>query len=132
MLVLLACCCWGLENNCTRALSEKDPLEIVVVKGFGSGLGALVIALASGERFPAALPVVGALCLGFVAYGLSIFFYIYAQRDLGAAKTSTYYAVAPFIGAGLSLLIFRQLPGLTFLIALAIMAAGTYLASTDN
>lgn len=132
VLVLLACCCWGLENNCTRALSEKDPLEIVVVKGFGSGLGALVIALASGERFPAALPVVGALCLGFVAYGLSIFFYIYAQRDLGAAKTSTYYAVAPFIGAGLSLLIFRQLPGLTFLIALAIMAAGTYLASTDN
>lgn len=51
---------------------------------------------------------------------------------LGAAKTSTYYAVAPFIGAGLSLLIFRQLPGMTFLIALAIMAAGTWLASTDN
>lgn len=132
VLVLLACCCWGLENNCTRALSEKDPLEIVVVKGFGSGLGALVIALASGETFPPMLPVVGALCLGFVAYGLSIFFYIYAQRDLGAAKTSTYYAVAPFIGAGLSLLIFRQMPGLTFLVALAIMAAGTFLASTDN
>ena len=132
VFVLLACCCWGLENNCTRALSEKDPLEIVVVKGFGSGLGALIIALISGETFPAVLPVVGALCLGFVAYGLSIFFYIYAQRDLGAAKTSTYYAVAPFIGAGLSLLIFRQLPGLTFLMALAIMAAGTWLASTDN
>ena len=132
VFVLLACCCWGLENNCTRALSEKDPLEIVVVKGFGSGLGALIIALVSGECFPAVLPVVGALCLGFVAYGLSIFFYIYAQRDLGAAKTSTYYAVAPFIGAGLSLLIFRQMPGVTFLIALAIMATGTYLASTDS
>ena len=132
VFVLMACCCWGLENNCTRALSEKDPLEIVVVKGFGSGLGALVIALVSGESLPAMLPILGALCLGFVAYGLSIFFYIYAQRDLGAAKTSTYYAVAPFIGAGLSLLIFRQMPGVTFLIALAIMAAGTYLASTDN
>lgn len=132
VFVLMACCCWGLENNCTRALSEKDPLEIVVVKGFGSGLGALVIALVSGESLPAMLPILGALCLGFVAYGLSIFFYIYAQRDLGAAKTSTYYAVAPFIGAGLSLLIFRQMPGVTFLIALAIMAGGTYLASTDN
>ena len=132
VFVLMACCCWGLENNCTRALSEKDPLEIVVIKGFGSGLGALVIALVSGESLPAMLPILGALCLGFVAYGLSIFFYIYAQRDLGAAKTSTYYAVAPFIGAGLSLLIFRQMPGVTFLIALAIMAAGTYLASTDN
>ena len=74
----------------------------------------------------------GALCLGFVAYGLSIFFYIYAQRDLGAAKTSAWYAVSPFIGAGLSLLIFRQLPGLTFWLALAIMAAGAYFAATDN
>ena len=132
VLVLLACCCWGLENNCTRALSEKDPLQIVVVKGFGSGLGALVIALASGEGMPGFLPGAGALCLGFVAYGLSIFFYIYAQRDLGAAKTSAWYAVSPFIGAGLSLLIFRQLPGLTFWLALAIMAAGAYFAATDN
>ena len=38
LLVLGACLCWGLENNCTRALSEKDPLQIVVVKGFGSDL----------------------------------------------------------------------------------------------
>ena len=132
VLVLLVCCCWGLENNCTRALSEKDPLQIVVVKGFGSGLGALAIALASGEGLPGFLTGAGALCLGFVAYGLSIFFYIYAQRDLGAAKTSAWYAVSPFIGAGLSLLIFRQLPGLTFWLALAIMAAGAYFAATDN
>ena len=33
-----------------------------------------------------------------VAYGLSIHFYIMAQKDLGAAKTSAYYSVAPFIG----------------------------------
>ena len=132
VFVLLACCCWGLENNCTRSLSEKDPLQIVVVKGFGSGLGALVIAFACGESLPALLPLLGALCLGFVAYGLSIFFYIYAQRWLGAAKTSLYYAVAPFIGVGLSLMIFRQIPGWTFFLALAIMAAGTWLASTDG
>ena len=132
LFVLLACCCWGLENNCTRRLSEKDPLQIVVVKGFGSGAGAFLVALLSGETLPMILPVVGTLCLGFVAYGLSIFFYIRAQRDLGAAKTSLYYAVAPFIGVLLSLLIFRQIPGVTFFIALAIMAVGTWLASTDT
>ena len=132
LLVLLACCCWGLENNCTRALSEKDPLEIVVVKGFGSGLGAMIVALACGEHLPALLPALGALALGFVAYGLSIFFYIYAQRTLGAAKTSTWYAISPFIGVGLSLVIFRQLPGLMFWVALAIMAAGAYFAATDG
>lgn len=72
------------------------------------------------------------LLLGFVAYGLSIYFYIYAQRDLGAAKTSTYYAVEPFAVAGLSLLIFRQLPSATFVVALVIMAIGTYFASTEE
>ena len=132
VFVLLACVCWGFENNCTRMLSSKNPLEIVVIKGFGSGLGSLIIALVLGERAPELLYVLCALLLGFVAYGLSIYFYIYAQRDLGAAKTSTYYAVAPFIGTALSLLIFWELPSVSFIIALAIMAVGTYLASTDT
>ena len=65
-----------------------------------------------------------------MAYGLSIYFYIYAQRFLGAAKTSAYYAISPFIGAGLSLIIFRQLPSVLFIIALIVMAVGTYFAST--
>ena len=28
LLVLVACICWGFENNCTRMLSLKDPLQI--------------------------------------------------------------------------------------------------------
>lgn len=132
IFVLLACVCWGLENNCTRMISHKDPLEIVVIKGFGSGLGSLVLAFFLGEN---ALPLVYGVCtllLGFVAYGLSIFFYIYAQRYLGAAKTSAYYALAPFMATALSLVIFREKPSISFFIALLIMAVGTYFASTDN
>ena len=72
-------------------------MEIVIVKGFGSGLGALCVALLLGERLPAALPLLGAMLLGFVAYGLSILLYLYAQRGLGAARTSAYYALAPFL-----------------------------------
>lgn len=131
LFVLAACVCWGFENNCTRMMSASDPLEIVVIKGFGSGLGSLVLALAVGEPLPPlqVLPVV--LVLGFVAYGLSIFFYVYAQRRLGAAKTSAYYAVAPFIGVLLSRLILQEAFTQVFLIALAIMMAGAYFASTD-
>lgn len=70
-----------------------------------------------------------AMALGFVAYGLSIYFYIYAQRYLGAAKASTYYAVSPFIGVALSMLVFRQKPSLAFVIALLIMVAGSCLAT---
>ena len=131
LFVLLACVCWGFENNCTRKISDKDPLEIVVIKGFGSGIGSLVIAFSIGDRLPQLRYILCALLLGFVAYGLSIFFYIYAQRTLGAAKTSAYYAVAPFIGVLLSLLILQETPRPSFWIALIIMAAGTYLASTE-
>lgn len=132
IFVLLACVCWGLENNCTRMISHKDTLEIVVIKGFGSGLGSLVLAFFLGEN---ALPLVYGVCtllLGFVSYGLSIFFYIYAQRYLGAAKTSACYALAPFMATALSLVIFREKPSISFFIALLIMAVGTYFASTDN
>jgi len=132
LFVLLACVCWGFENNCTRMLSSKNPAQIVIIKGFGSGLGALLLSLILGDRYSGWGYMILALILGFVAYGLSIYFYIYAQRELGAAKTSTYYAVSPFIGAGLSLLIFHERPSGVFIIALLIMAVGTYLASAGE
>lgn len=130
LLVLLACVCWGFENNCTRRLSEKDPMEIVAVKGIFSGLGALIVAFVCGAALPDALSIVLALLLGFVAYGLSILFYIYAQRSLGAAKTSAYYAVAPFIGVALSLALFREIPSGWFIAALIVMIAGTWCVTT--
>lgn len=132
VLVLLASSCWGLENNCTRMLSGSDPQQIVIVKGLGSGAGALIVALLSGESFPAPAFIPAALLLGFVAYGLSIFFYVYAQRYLGAAKTSAYYAIAPFIGVLLSLVIFREMPHWSFFGALAIMIAATVLVTRDG
>lgn len=132
LFVLLACVSWGFENNCTRMLSSKNPAQIVIIKGFGSGIGAILLSLLIGERFSRIGYIMLALLLGFVAYGLSIYFYIYAQRDLGAAKTSTYYAVSPFIGAGLSLVIFHELPSVLFVAALLIMALGTYFASSGE
>lgn len=131
VFVILAAVCWGLENNCTRRLSEKDPLQIVIVKGLCSGGGSLIIGLCLGERVYDILPIIGALALGFVAYGLSIFVYVYAQRFIGAAKTSAYYAIAPFISSALALLIFRQMPHFTFFIAAAIMGVGSYLAAKE-
>ena len=131
LFVLLACVCWGLENNCTRCLSSSDPLQIVVIKGLCSGIGAVLIGLIIHENLPAAANILKILLLGFVAYGLSIHFYVYAQRDLGAAKTSAYYAVALFIGVFLSLVIFREMPGVLFVVALAVMIAGTWMLNRD-
>ena len=132
LFILLACLCWGIENNCTRRLSDKDPLQIVVVKGLCSGAGSIFIGLILGERITAWWSILAVIGVGFVAYGLSIFFYVYAQRSLGAARTSAYYAVAPFIGAFLSLIIFRDMPKYTYFIALALMVVGAWLCSSDE
>ena len=128
LLILLACLLWGFENNCTRMISSKDPLQIVLLKGIFSGLGSICIALLAGENFGPIWCVFALLGVGFVSYGLSIFFYVYAQRTLGAARTSAYYAVSPFISVLLSLAIYRVFPSPVFFIALAVMAAGAFLS----
>lgn len=132
LFILLACVCWGIENNCTRKLSSKDPLEIVLLKGIFSGLGSVVIGLSLGERITALWSVFAVLGVGFVAYGLSIFFYVYAQRLLGAARTSAYYAIAPFIGTLLSLVVFLDIPRGIFFVALGLMIVGAWLCSSDE
>ena len=132
IFVLLACLCWGIENNCTRKLSLRDPLQIVSVKGIGSGTGAMILAVLAGEFTPNAACFPLALALGFVSYGLSIYLYIRAQRELGAARTSACYAYAPFIGVVLSFVLFRQSLPLAFWIALVVMLAGTGLIVFEN
>ncbi|MBR1797766.1 MAG: DMT family transporter [Clostridiales bacterium] len=132
LFALIACLAWGFENNCTRTLSSKDPAKIVVVKGIGSGTGAVIVALLTGESLSLSPHIIYALLLGFAAYGLSVFFYIRAQRYLGAAKTSAYYAVSPFIGALLSLIIYKELPTLLLIIAFLIMAVGAVVVTKEQ
>ena len=132
LLVLGAAVCWGLENNCTRNISEKSTYQIVTIKGLCSGSGSLATAWLLGERLPEPARIPPALLLGFVAYGLSIFAYIRAQKTLGAARTSAYYAAAPFLGAFLSFLLLREALSLRYLVALLVMTAGTALVVSDT
>ena len=131
LLVLGACFCWGLENNCTRRLSEKDPIQITTVKGIFSGLGSLAVALYLGNPIPGIALVCITLVLGFLSYGLSISSYIRAQRDLGASRVSAYYSLAPFIGVAIAFVLFRESLGWSFWVALVLMIAGTALVTID-
>lgn len=132
LFVLGACLCWGFENNCTKMISNKSSVEIVVIKGTFSGLGSLVAAFVLGESVPAFQWLISVLILGFVAYGLSIHFYIMAQKDLGAAKTSAYYSIAPFLGVAFSMLFLGERPAIQFYVALLIMMISTYFMVKDT
>ncbi len=125
ILVLLAAISWGFENNCTKMISNKNPVDIVIIKGLFSGLGSLIISIIINEVTIHPY-LIYALILGFFSYGLSITTYIYAQRHLGASKTSAFYAINPFIGSILSLIIFVEIPNINFIIAILIMSIATY------
>lgn len=131
LFVLGACLCWGFENNCTKMISNKSSIEIVVIKGTFSGLGSLIVAIVLGESIPVIQWLICVLVLGFVAYGLSIHFYIMAQKDLGAAKTSAYYSIAPFLGVVFSMLLLNERPSIQFYVALVIMIISTYFIVKD-
>ena len=128
LLVLGAACVWGVQNNLTCLLSKRDPVQICMVNGLGSGMGALLLAFAMGDRLPGFSLAVLAMLLGFVASGLSIVCFIRAQRDLGAARVGAYYAMAPFISVFLAWGIWGQRPGALFLVAFALMVLGSWLS----
>lgn len=132
LFIIVACICWGFENNCTRMMSLKNPMEIVIIKGFGSGFGSLIIALFTKEFSTNILYIFLALILGFFAYGLSIYFYVKAQSNLGAARTSTYYGFAPFIGVAVSIVLFRETITWNFTIALLLMLTAAYYSAVEK
>lgn len=132
LFVLLATACWGLENNCTRSIAERSTYQIVTLKGLCSGAGSFITALILREKIPDIRFILLTMLLGFVSYGLSIFVYIRAQRDLGAAKTSAFYAVAPFIGAFLSFAINDEKLTNGFIVGLAFMIIGTVFVIYDT
>ena len=132
LFVILATCCWGLENNCTRMISDKSTYEIVILKGIFSGTGSFIIAIILGENIPGIKYIFISMLLGFVAYGLSIFLYIRAQRELGAAKTSAYYAIAPFIGTFLSFAVDKDRLTKVYFIGLIFMIIGSVIVVYDT
>lgn len=121
-----------MENNCTRKISDKSTYQIVCLKGIFSGGGSFLIALFLKEAISDIKEILAVMLLGFVSYGLSIFFYIRAQRGLGAAKTSAYYVIAPFVGAILSFVFNSEILTPMYFISLIFMVIGTVYMVRDT
>ena len=125
--ILAACALWGLDNNFTRNISAKNPLEIVAIKGLAAGSFSLLLGLALSRPLPDVRQILLAMFIGFICYGCSIVLYVLALRRLGTARTSTLYGVAPFVGAVVSLFLFKEQPQLQFIFALPLMMIGAWL-----
>lgn len=127
-----ACLAWGVDNNLTRKLSSADPVQIALIKGLVAGAVNLSLALAFGAHLPAIAPLAGAAVVGFLGYGVSLVFFVLGLRFLGTARTGAYFSAAPFIGAILSLLIFREPFTARLVAAGVLMGVGLYLHLTEN
>lgn len=132
ILIALACLGWAIDNNFTRKIAAADAKQIAMIKGLVAGLVNLAFALALGQKLPNVGAITAALLLGFVGYGLSLVFYVMALRDLGNARTSAYFATAPFLGALLSLVIFREPVTATLTLAALLMGIGVYLHISER
>ncbi|MBN1432562.1 MAG: DMT family transporter [Methanomicrobiaceae archaeon] len=130
--VIAACILWGFENNLTCRISTKDPLLITAVKGITAGTFLFLVSRIFNESLPSALIISGLMVLGFLCYGLSIFFFIKSLNIAGAARKSSMFATSPSIGVFGSWLIFPEKPGILFFATLIIMAAGTFLLFSEK
>ncbi len=131
LAVLGACFAWGIDNNLTRKISLTDATWIASVKGLVSGVVNLILAFSLGASMPALPNVVGAMVVGFLAYGVSLALFVVGLRHLGTARTGAYFSVAPFFGTMMALLMGEQLT-MPLIIAGALMALGTWLHLTER
>ncbi|MDQ5897163.1 MAG: hypothetical protein QG612_1249 [Pseudomonadota bacterium] len=99
LAVLVATVAWGADNTVSRALAERDPGQLVMVKAALGASASGVLAGLAGESAPAWTAVAALLAVGACGYGLSLRFYLLAQRTFGAARTGSVFALAPFLGA---------------------------------
>jgi drug/metabolite transporter (DMT)-like permease len=127
LAVLVATAAWGADNTASRALADRDPGQVVLAKSALGATATFGIALAAGEPLPSVANALGLLALGASGYGLSLRFYLLAQRSFGAARTGSVFACAPFIGALGAVALGDRSGGWLMAGAGLVMAAGVFL-----
>ena len=123
---------WAVDNTLCRELAQQDPLAVIAFKG---SLGALVTGVCAyvvGERLPFTREAWLLVACGASGYGLSLRLYLRAQRQIGAARTGSLFAVAPFIGAAVGLGMGERLHGAGVGVAGLMFAAGLWLHLTER
>jgi drug/metabolite transporter (DMT)-like permease len=124
LLIILACVFWGIDNNLTRDIEEMPATVLASIKGLCAGVFNIMLALIFSTGTATVHQITGSLLVGALSYGLSLVCFIEALRRIGSARTSTFFAVGPFIGTLLAVLVLGERPPLVFWFATLCMLAG--------
>ncbi len=123
---------WALDNTLSRALAERDPLVVVAAKGTIGAALTVIAATVAGESWPPLRPALVLVACGATGYGLSLWLYLLAQRRIGAGRTGSVFALAPFVGAALAIVLGDRAFDLSTAIAAALFGLGVYLHVTED
>lgn len=132
LAVMVATAAWGVDNTLSRAVADRDPGQVVMYKGALGASATALIAIVFGEPMPGLLPALSLLAVGATGYGLSLRFYLLAQRAFGAARTGSVFAFAPFVGALFAFLLGERSGSAWMLGGAVLMAAGIVLHLAES
>ncbi len=127
MAVMVATLAWAVDNTLSQTLAGRDPGEVVMWKSALGATATALLAVCSADAQPDAWRAAGLLLVGGAGYGLSLRFYLLAQRSFGAARTGSLFAFAPFIGALVALALGERGGSAWLLVGASLMIAGVLL-----
>jgi drug/metabolite transporter (DMT)-like permease len=130
--VVLATLGWALDNALTRPFADLDPVQVVRWKGALGTFLCFAISIVLGEGFPKRAHVAVLLICGAAGYGMSLRLYLLAQRKIGAGRTGSVFALAPFIGATVAWGLGERTNGLPTLGAGLLFGMAVYLHATEE
>ena len=132
LAVMVATSAWGVDNTLSRAVADRDPGQVVMFKGALGGAATTLLAFVFGESMPGLWPALGLLAVGATGYGLSLRFYLLAQRAFGAARTGSVFAFAPFVGALFAFLLGERSGSAWMLAGAVLMVLGIVLHLAES
>ncbi len=132
LAVVAAVFAWALDNVLTRPFAELDPAAVVRVKALCGVALTGSLALGFGESRPTWTQIAGLLACGATGYGFSLRLYLLAQRRIGAGRTGSVFALAPFVGALVALGLGDRPGGITTAVAALLFIAGLVLHLTEK
>ena len=132
LIILSATIVWALNRNLARNISGKDPLQIMIIRGFAAGVITLLLTAALAIPMPSIGLILEMMALGFGCFGLGYVLELLALRQLGTARTGAIVSTSPFVGTIIATFLFQDRFNPLLLLVLPLMALGVFLIVVEH